>query len=122
MTIQTADRLKKMQPSATLAMGAKAKAMAAKGIEVLDLSLGEPDFDTPTHIREAAIQAIEDGFTRYTAVDGIAELKTAIQDKFSRDNDLRCFLSVRHMERVAKIIRLCSYCGWLTRRQSFFIK
>lgn len=88
MTITTAHRLNKLQPSPTLAMNAKARALEAKGIEVLSLSVGEPDFATPDYIKEAAIAAIHDNFTKYTAVDGIAPLKAAIQDKFKRDNQL----------------------------------
>ncbi|MCD6046132.1 MAG: aminotransferase class [Gammaproteobacteria bacterium] len=88
MTIATATRLKKLQPSPTMAMNAKARALEAKGIEILSLSVGEPDFDTPEYICNAAIDAIHSGFTRYTAADGIAPLKAAIQDKFKRDNQL----------------------------------
>ncbi len=88
MSIATAERLKKLQPSATLAMDAKAKALKASGVDVLSLSVGEPDFDTPDHIKEAAISAIRNGFTKYTAVDGIPALKQAIQEKFQRDNAL----------------------------------
>ncbi len=88
MTIATANRLKKLQPSPTMAMNAKARALEAKGIEILSLSVGEPDFDTPEYICKAAIKAINEGFTRYTAADGIAPLKAAILDKFKRDNQL----------------------------------
>jgi aspartate aminotransferase len=88
MTIATANRLKKLQPSPTMAMNAKARALEAKGIEILSLSVGEPDFDTPEYICNAAIDAIRTGFTRYTAADGIAPLKAAILDKFKRDNQL----------------------------------
>jgi aspartate aminotransferase len=69
-------------------MNAKALSMKAAGIDVISFGVGEPDFDTPKHIRAAAIQAIEEGFTRYTAVGGIPELKDAIIDKFQRDNHL----------------------------------
>ncbi len=88
MTIATANRLKKLQPSPTMAMNAKARALEAQGIKILSLSVGEPDFDTPKYICKAAIEAINSGFTRYTAADGIAPLKAAIQDKFKRDNQL----------------------------------
>ncbi len=88
MTITTAHRLNKLQPSPTLAMNAKARALEAKGIPVLSLSVGEPDFPTPDYVKEAAIAAIHDNFTQYTAVDGIAPLKAAIQEKFKRDNQL----------------------------------
>jgi aspartate aminotransferase len=69
-------------------MNAKALSMRAAGIDVISFGVGEPDFDTPKHIREAATQAIEEGFTRYTAVGGIPELKDAIVEKFRRDNNL----------------------------------
>jgi aspartate aminotransferase len=69
-------------------MNAKALSMRAAGIDVISFGVGEPDFDTPRHIREAAVQAIEEGFTRYTAVGGIPELKDAIVEKFRRDNNL----------------------------------
>jgi aspartate aminotransferase len=69
-------------------LNAKALAMRAEGIDVISFGVGEPDFDTPKHIRDAAIRAIEEGFTRYTAVGGIPELKDAIVEKFQRDNDL----------------------------------
>jgi aspartate aminotransferase len=88
MTIATANRLKKLQPSPTMAMNAKARALEAQGIKILSLSVGEPDFDTPEYICKAAIEAINSGFTRYTAADGIAPLKAAVQDKFKRDNQL----------------------------------
>ncbi len=71
-----------------MALNAKALAMRAEGIDVVSFGVGEPDFDTPKHIRDAAIRAIEEGFTRYTAVGGIPELKDAIIEKFRRDNDL----------------------------------
>ncbi len=80
-----AKRVKNLKPSPTLAVDAKAKALKAKGVDIVNLSAGEPDFDTPDHIKEAAIQAIRDGFTKYTAVAGIAELKDAIAAKMERD-------------------------------------
>jgi aspartate aminotransferase len=69
-------------------MNAKALSMRAAGIDVISFGVGEPDFDTPRHIREAAAQAMEEGFTRYTAVGGIPELKDAIVEKFRHDNNL----------------------------------
>lgn len=83
-----ANRMHAVRPSPTLAVAAKAEQMRAKGMDIIGLGTGEPDFDTPDHIKKAAIKAIEDGFTKYTNVDGIAELKTAIIDKFKRDNGL----------------------------------
>jgi aspartate aminotransferase len=82
------ERIREIKPSATLSLNAKALAMRAEGIDVVSFGVGEPDFDTPRHIRDAAIRAIEEGFTRYTAVGGIPELKDAIIEKFRRDNDL----------------------------------
>ncbi|MBF0583759.1 MAG: pyridoxal phosphate-dependent aminotransferase [Magnetococcales bacterium] len=82
------NRIQKVKPSPTLAIAAKAKELQSHGIDVIDLGSGEPDFDTPKHIKKAAIQAIKEGFTKYTAVDGIPELKNAIIDKFQRDNHL----------------------------------
>lgn len=81
-------RIQKVKPSPTLAIGAKAKELRALGRDVIDLGAGEPDFDTPKHIKKAAINAIKEGFTKYTAVDGIPELKKAIIDKFRKDNQL----------------------------------
>ena len=81
-------RIRQIKPSPTLAIDTKAKAMLAQGIDVVNFGIGEPDFDTPDHIKEAAIKAIRDGFTRYTPVGGIPELKQAICEKFKRDNNL----------------------------------
>ncbi|MBW1740827.1 MAG: pyridoxal phosphate-dependent aminotransferase [Deltaproteobacteria bacterium] len=82
------ERIKRIKPSPTLAMNAKALSMRAAGIDVISFGVGEPDFDTPKHIREEAVRAMEEGFTRYTAVGGIPELKDAIIEKFRRDNNL----------------------------------
>ncbi|MGI6345395.1 MAG: pyridoxal phosphate-dependent aminotransferase [Bacillota bacterium] len=81
-------RAKQISPSVTLAIDAKAKQMVADGINVISFGVGEPDFNTPVHIREAGIEAINSGFTRYTAASGINELKQAIVDKLQRDNGL----------------------------------
>jgi aspartate aminotransferase len=82
------ERAKKIKPSPTLAMDAKAKAMKAQGIDVINFGVGEPDFDTPEHIKEAAVKALRDGFTKYTPVGGIDELKDAIVEKLKKDNNL----------------------------------
>jgi len=82
------ERVQRVQPSATLTISAKAMALKRQGIDIISLSAGEPDFDTPDHIKEAGIQAIQKGQTKYTPVDGTPELKQAIIDKFSRDNNL----------------------------------
>ena len=86
--IALSHRVQAIKPSATLVITAKAKALKAQGKAIIGLGAGEPDFDTPEHIKNAAIKAINDGFTKYTAVGGTAELKQAVCDKFKRDNDL----------------------------------
>jgi len=86
MTIKLSARVQSVKPSATLAITARAKELRAAGKDVIGLGAGEPDFDTPDHIKEAAIQAIRDGFTKYTAVDGTPELKRAVAAKFEREN------------------------------------
>ncbi|MDB5589321.1 MAG: pyridoxal phosphate-dependent aminotransferase [Devosia sp.] len=92
------EALGRVAPSATIAISQKARDMAAAGRDVIALSAGEPDFDTPLHVREAAIRAMNEGKTRYTNVDGIPELKEAVAAKFRRDNGLNvtsadCFVS-----------------------------
>ena len=82
------DALARISPSPTLAMTQKARDLKSRGRDVISLSAGEPDFDTPEHIKQAAIDAIRRGETKYTAVDGIAELKAAVVAKFKRDNNL----------------------------------
>jgi aspartate aminotransferase len=82
------DALNRIQPSATIAINTKAQVMQAEGKNVIGLAAGEPDFETPRNIKDAAIKAINDGKTRYTAVDGIPELKKAIVAKFKRENNL----------------------------------
>ena len=82
------NRVQKVKPSATMAVTAKANELKAQGIKVVPMGSGEPDFDTPSNIQTAAVAAIRGGQTRYTAVDGTAELKSAIRDKFMRDNEL----------------------------------
>lgn len=83
-----ADRLSRIKPSPTIAVTNKAKELKAAGKDVIGLGAGEPDFDTPDHIKAAAKKAIDNGQTKYTAVDGTPELKKAIQAKFKRDNNL----------------------------------
>ena len=84
----TAARLDRISPSATIAISAKARALKATGRDIISLSAGEPDFDTPQNIKDAARRAIDEGKTKYTAVDGIPELKEAICRKFARENGL----------------------------------
>jgi aspartate aminotransferase len=83
-----ADRLKTLAPSSTLAVQAKARELRAKGIDVISFGAGEPDFDTPARIKDAALRAMQKGHTKYTEVGGIPELKQAICAKFKRDNGL----------------------------------
>lgn len=86
MTIKLSDRVNAVKPSPTLAITARAAEMRAAGKDIIGLGAGEPDFDTPEHIKQAAIKALAEGFTKYTAVDGIVSLKQAIIDKFRKDN------------------------------------
>ncbi len=82
------DKINKLETSATLAMAAKTRELKAEGKSIIGLSLGEPDFNTPDFIKDAAINAINENYNSYTPVDGYLELKTAIQQKFKRDNNL----------------------------------
>ncbi len=92
------DALGRVAPSATVAITQKARVLAQEGRDIIALAAGEPDFDTPQHVRDAAVRAMNEGKTRYTNVDGIAELKEAVAAKFRRDNGLDvtaadCFVS-----------------------------
>jgi len=88
VSIRFSARVAQVKPSATIAMSMKASELKAQGRDIISLSMGEPDFDTPSHIRQAGIAAIEAGQTRYTAVDGTPALKQAIIGKLARDNGL----------------------------------
>ncbi|MCF6231445.1 MAG: pyridoxal phosphate-dependent aminotransferase [Gammaproteobacteria bacterium] len=88
MNIHLSKRVQRIKPSPTLLVTARANELKAAGKDIIGLGAGEPDFDTPEHIKQAAIEAINSGFTKYTAVDGTAELKQAIIDKLQRDNQL----------------------------------
>ncbi len=88
MNQQLSQRVLSIKPSPTLAVTARAAALKAAGQDIIGLGAGEPDFDTPEHIKQAAIQAIHNGFTKYTAVDGTPGLKQAIVAKFKRENGL----------------------------------
>lgn len=82
------DRLNKLSPSQTLAMSQRSSELKAQGVDVINLSVGEPDFNTPDHIKEAAKKAIDDNWTRYSPVPGYPDLKKAISDKLKRENNL----------------------------------
>lgn len=81
-------RIQRVKPSPTIVAAARAAKLKAEGKDIISLGVGEPDFDTPPHIAQAGMDAIKNGFTRYTSVDGITELKDAVIAKFKRDNDL----------------------------------
>ena len=81
-------RVESLSPSATLAMSAKSSELRAKGVDVINLSVGEPDFNTPDHIKEAAKRAIDENYTHYPPVPGYMSLRRAIAEKLRRDNGL----------------------------------
>ena len=87
--MKLASRLARVKPSPSVAAAARAAALAAQGRDIISLTTGEPDFDTPRHIKDAAVRAIEQGMTKYTAVEGIAALRQAICAKLERENGLR---------------------------------
>ncbi len=89
MTLSVSRRVQRVKPSPTLAVTARAARLKAEGKDVIGLGAGEPDFDTPAHVAKAGIDAIQSGFTRYTNVDGVNELKDAIIAKFERDNAIK---------------------------------
>ena len=86
MAISLSNRVQRVKPSPTLAITALAAQLRSEGKDIIGLGAGEPDFDTPEHIKRSAVEAIEDGFTKYTAVDGTPSLKQAVVDKFKREN------------------------------------
>jgi aspartate aminotransferase len=88
--MEISERAAQLTPSLTLSIDSKAKAMKAEGLDVCGFGAGEPDFDTPEHIKQAAIQALESGFTKYTPSAGLPELRQAIADKLQTDNGLTC--------------------------------
>jgi aspartate aminotransferase len=88
VNLQLSDRVLSIKPSPTLAVTARAAALKAAGQDIVGLGAGEPDFDTPQHIKDAAIDALKKGFTKYTPVDGTPGLKKAVIEKFKRDNQL----------------------------------
>ncbi len=92
-TIEISNRANSIKPSATIAVSTLAKELRAAGRDVIGLGAGEPDFDTPSHIKDAAIQAMHAGMTKYTPADGVPELKQAICDKFQQENNLQYDIS-----------------------------
>lgn len=86
--VKIADRIKNLQESATLALAARAAELVSRGVDLANFGAGEPDFDTPEHIKQSAVEAIRAGFTKYTASSGIPELRKAIAEKFERDQGL----------------------------------
>ena len=84
------DRIQKIKPSATLAINAKAIELKKQGVDILKFGTGEPDFDTPDNIKEAAKRALDEGFTKYTSATGMPELKDAICHKLKKDNGIEC--------------------------------
>ena len=86
--MEISERAAQLTPSLTLSIDSKAKAMKSEGIDVCGFGAGEPDFDTPEHIKAAAIEALQAGFTKYTPSSGIPELRQAIAEKFAADNGL----------------------------------
>jgi len=88
LDIELSERARRLQPSPTLAVTARAAALKAEGKDIIGLGAGEPDFDTPEHVKEAAIRAMRAGQTKYTAVEGTLALRKAVVDKFKRDNGL----------------------------------
>jgi aspartate aminotransferase len=88
VSLAVSQRVQRVKPSPTVALTGRVAQLRAEGKDIISLGIGEPDFDTPAHVAQAGIEAIQSGFTRYTAVDGIAELKEAVIAKFQRDNGL----------------------------------
>ncbi|MGH9890902.1 MAG: aminotransferase class I/II-fold pyridoxal phosphate-dependent enzyme, partial [bacterium] len=89
MAFPISDRALAIKPSATLAVAARALALKAAGKDIVSLAAGEPDFDTPEHIKAAAVRALAEGFTKYTAVEGTPSLKRAVVDKLRCENGLQ---------------------------------
>ena len=106
---QLSNRLNRLAPSATLAMSQRSNEMRAQGIDVVNMSVGEPDFNTPDHIKEAGKKAIDDNFSKYSPVPGYLVLREAIADKLKRENGLEYTPS--EWERAAS--RGCAIPYWL---------
>ena len=114
MTFKPSQALSRVKPSATLAVTQKARDLRAKGVDVIGLGAGEPDFDTPDHIKDAAIEAIKRGETKYTAVDGIPELKDAIIKQLNSRND-DFYMAVKKMVKMIEYPRLISLANRLVK-------
>src|SRR3989338_5128120 len=100
-TMNLAKRIQKVTPSLTLAIEAKAKRLKQEGIDIISFSAGEPDFDTPAFVKQAAIDALNKGFTKYTPASGTVELRKAISEKLARENGLTYWLSYPEMVTLA---------------------
>ncbi len=108
---QLSDRLNSLSPSATLAMSQKSSELKAQGVDVINLSVGEPDFNTPDHIKEAAKKAIDDNFSRYSPVPGYPALRNAIVEKLKNENGLGIYRSTNQLCKWCKTICLQHYHG-----------
>ena len=104
--MQLATRVQELTPSLTLAIDSKAKALKAEGIDVCGFGAGEPDMDTPEHIKAACIEAIQSGFTKYTPSSGLPELRQAISEKFKIDNNLDYKPEPDHRQQWRKAVLL----------------
>ena len=109
MDYQISKRAASLAPSLTLAITAKAKELRAAGEDVIGLGAGEPDFDTPEHIKEAAVKALADGFTKYTPASGTPELRAATARKFERENGLQYDPQPLPKRRTGRLKRLPRY-------------
>ena len=94
---QLSDRLNRLAPSATLAMSQKSNEMRAQGVDVINMSVGEPDFNTPEFIKEAGKKAIDDNYSKYSPVPGYLALRQAISEKLKNENGLDYNLSLIHI-------------------------
>ncbi|MBM08743.1 MAG: aspartate aminotransferase [Magnetovibrio sp.] len=116
-----ADRLNAVKPSATITVSQKARELKADGKDIIGLGAGEPDFDTPAHIIEAAKKALDDGFTRYTATNGIPELLDAISEKFKRENNLDYAPSQIHVSCGGKPVIFNAFMATINRGDEVII-
>ena len=107
---QLSDRLNRLAPSATLAMSQKSNEMKAQGVDVINMSVGEPDFNTPDHIKEAGKKAIDDNFSKYSPVPGYMDLREAIVEKLKKENGLAYTTNEVIAGRVAS--RVCATPSW----------